>query len=204
MPSRADMDRPATVTAALLGIVLILFSLPFLGAGGGGASAYAVSWTEQTYATNNRQNAGQGTDATVIITLEARYGSNATVTFEQCNDGAAAPLQQPATITWSLKAGNQTLKDGQQASCASPGPFTVALGPHPDVGSASGDNATAAARHAETFGAPTTAYTLTFRYNRPAGATGPIPLPPPAFSTAGKLEVKAWHAIANPPQEAGR
>jgi hypothetical protein len=204
MPSRADMDRPATVTAALLGVVLIAVSAPFLASSGSGATSYDISWTQVVAASKSQQNAGANTDATAIVTVTGLHPSNATITFETCTDGATPPLQQPATITWSLKQGATVIKDNQQASCANNGPFTVALHSHPDVGSAEGRNATEAARSAEEHDA-TYSYTLTFRYSRPAGNTGPIPLPPPPFSTNGKVEVKAWHAIANtPPQEGGR
>lgn len=204
MPSRADMDRPATVTAALLGVVLIAVSAPFLASSGGGATRYDISWTQVSYALNNQAAGAANADTSVSISVEGRHPSNATVTFNPCSDAAQPPLSQPATITWSLKAGNTTLQDNQQASCANPGPFTVALHPHPDVGSAEGSNATEAARGAEAYAGKTT-YTLTFRWSRPAGATGPLPLPPPAFSTAGRLEIKTWHAIANvPPQEGGK
>jgi hypothetical protein len=203
MPSRADMDRPAIVAAAILGVALIALSAPFLSATSAGAQTFDISWTQATYATSSQQNAGANTDAMVTITVEGRHPSNATVTFTPCNDGAAQPLQPPATITWSLKRGATAIKENQQASCASPGPFTVPLHGHPDVGSATGDNATNAARSAETY-LETMPITLTFRYSRPAGATGPLPVPPPAFSTAGRLEVKVWDAVANPPQEAGK
>jgi hypothetical protein len=203
MPTRADMDRPATVTAALLGVVLIAVSAPFLASSGASASTYAISWTQERYALNNQVAGSANADTSVAIAVEGRHPSNATITFNPCTDAAQPPLQQPATITWSLKADSTVLKENQQASCASPGPFTVPLHPHPDIGSAEGDNATAAAASAEAYSGLTT-YTLTFRWSRPAGATGPLPLPPPQFSATGTLEVKTWHAVANLPPEAGK
>ncbi len=202
MPSRADMDRPATVTAAALGIVLIAVSVPFLGSTGGGATEYLIAWTQETAGSASQPNAGQNTDATVRLTVQGRHPSNATIEFNPCNDGAAAPLQQPATITWSLREDNRTLRENQQASCANRGPFAVELHPHPDIGSAEGENATAAAESAERHSGVYT-YTLTFRYTRPT-APGGLPLPTPAFSATGNLEVQAWHAIANLPEEGSR
>jgi hypothetical protein len=201
MPSRADMDRPATVAAALLGVALIAVSLPFLGSSDEGPAAYAISWAQESHEARSAPNGAPNADAVVSVTVEGRHPSNATVTFEPCTDAGAGPLQQPATITWSLREGNNTLREGQQASCANNGPFTVPLHPHPDIGTAEGGNATAAAHDAESRAGSVT-YTLTFRYSRPA-APGGLPLPPPAFATTGELEVQVWRAVANEPGQEG-
>lgn len=201
MPSRSEMDMPATVTAFVLGVVLIGASVPFLKSKG--PDSFAISWSEESFGKASAPNAPTaGTDAMAMVTVMGRYPSNATITFAPCVDPAQPPLQQPATITWSLTKDGQPVagaKD-QTATCANKGPFTVKLGPHPDIGSATGSNATVAGHTAETAGAPAnTTYMLTFKWTRPAGATGPLPLPPPTFGTTGTLEVKVWHATANAP-----
>lgn len=198
MPSRTDMDRPAAVAALVLGVALIAISVPFLSSSEEGATVFTITWAQEVYGTESQPSGAANAETTVTVSVQGRHPSNATISFDPCTDGATPPLQSPAAITWTLKEGATVLRENQLASCASNGPFVVPLHGHPDIGQQEGGNATEAAEAAQSYDR-TTVYTLTFRWSRPAGATSPIPLPPPPFATTGELEVQAWNAIANDP-----
>jgi hypothetical protein len=108
-------------------------------------------------------------------------------------------VSQPASITWSLDENGKAVPGGSgTASCANQGPFTVKLDKNPDVGRVSAGSQGDAVKAAWSGTSNKTAtYTLTFTWSRPAGATGPLPLPAPNFSTQATLEIKDWQATAN-------
>lgn len=202
MSSRADMDRPASVTAALIGLALIAITLPyFLSGGPGGGTTYDIAWSQASSGEQSAPRGAANADTVVTVTVADVVPSNATVLFAPCTDGAQPPLTQPATITWSLREGDREL-DGGSTTCADPGPFVVPLDAQPDVGSIEADSAADAEEAAYGDANRTTTYTLTFRWNRPAGATGPIPLPAPAGPVlTGTLEIQEWRATANAPDQ---
>jgi hypothetical protein len=199
------MDRPASVTAAILGVVLIAITVPYFLSGNGGATAYTVSWSQPTAGEKSANAGAANAPVTVTVPVSSRIPSNATISFQPCQDGAQPPLSSAATITWTLKEGDRTLDDGTLTCAQAATPTVVALGGHPNVASSTADSGSAAERAAESGSLNRSAtYTLTFSWSRPGGVGG-LPVPPPAFSVTGSLEVKAWHATANTPdQEAPR
>lgn len=198
MPSRADMDRPASVTAAILGLVLIGITLPYflLGGGGGGETDYTIGWSEATSGTGQAPSAAAGTAAQATVTVTDRLPSSVVVEFTPCNDGATTPVQQQASIAWTLFEGDAQKGQGT-ASCANSGPFPVELDAAPDVASMSAGSADEAeAKAYDAASNETATFRLVFTWTRAGG----LPIgPQPAFSTTGTLEVKEWRATANVP-----
>ncbi|HUR26029.1 MAG TPA: hypothetical protein VM327_08475 [Candidatus Thermoplasmatota archaeon] len=215
MPSRADMDRPASVTTALLGVVLIAitipyFGIPFLGVdpviGQGGGTTYAVTWSESSAGTGATAIGPAGSPQEVNVAVRNQRVSNVTIEVAPCADTAQAPLQQPATLTFTLLFENETAKDGAgkaiegQATCNSPGPFTFDVADHPDVGSIEAASSDAAIDQAyDGAGNRTGTYTLQFSWSRPPGTAPPLPIPvaQPAFTGTVTLDVESWRATAN-------
>jgi hypothetical protein len=199
MPSRADMDRPASVTAAILGVVLIAITLPYfiLGGAGGGGSAYDISWTAVTTAEGQAQSGAANTDTVVTVTVSNQVPARAVIEFDPCTDAGGNAVQPAATVTWTLREGSRQIGDGT-ASCANNGPSTVEIEAQPDTGQADGDGAQEAARSAYGSENRTATYTLTFRWTR-AAPPAPLPLPAAAFSTTAHLEIQVWRATANTP-----
>ncbi|MHB1262692.1 MAG: hypothetical protein ACYC2H_13375 [Thermoplasmatota archaeon] len=197
MPSRADMDRPASVTAAVLGVVLIGITIPYFVFGGGaGETEYAIGWSEATSGTGQAPNAAAGSPAEATVTVTDGLPSTAIVEFPSCNDGATTPLQQQASITWTLFEGTEQKGQGT-ASCDNAGPFPVAIDPAPDVASMSAGSADEAVEKAYDAASNETAtFRLVFTWTRGGG----LPIgPQPAFSTTGTLEIQEWRATANVP-----
>ena len=195
MSSRADMDRPASVTAALIGVLLIAITIPYFAFGGGGSAAtYDITWSEAASATGQAASSpGTGT-AIVEVRVDDRQPSTASIRFSPCADGAVPPVSQPATISWILTEGGEEKGRGT-ASCDDAGPFVVELAPQPDVGSVEASSATEAERQAYAAGDN---QTVTFRLSFTWARSGGLPLgPQQPFSTTGQLEVREWRAIAN-------
>lgn len=206
MPSRADMDRPATVTAALLGVLLIAATIPyFVFGGGGGGITYDIAWSQTSAASGTDAIGPSGQQEFDVLVGDQRV-SNATIEIGACADSAQNPLQADAVLTFTLQYENATAKDssGQditgQATCDSPGPFRFELGDHPDVGSVQAGSADEAeAKAYGTSGNRTGTYTLQYSWSRPAGTVPPLPLPvgQPLFTGNVVLEIESWRATAN-------
>jgi hypothetical protein len=199
MTSRSEMDRPAIVATALLGIVLIAVSAPFLGSvGSDEGTTYNLTWTAVAFDSASAPNGGAGQEVVVAVTVDNALPATALVSFDPCDDAAQPPLQSPATIAWSLERDGVAVQGGSgSASCDDFGPFEVALGGHPDVAQVKAASADEA--EGKAYGAtpgPIT-YTLRYQWTRPAGVTGPLPLPQPAFSTTGVLDIQVWAVTAN-------
>lgn len=202
MTPRSTMDRPATVFTALLGIVLIAVSLPFLAADDADAKEFAISWTEGLHGSSQANAAGQGATTTIAVPVTDAQVASALVEVPTCTDGFTAPAQSAATLTWRLFLGTSTTPiDDGTATCASREAVEVALGEHADIGSASAGSAQDAQDKAYDAGTnQTVTYRLEFSWNRPA-AVGGLPLPAPAFSAAMKLTINEWLATANAADE---
>lgn len=207
MPSRDDMDRPAMVTAAILGFVLIAVTIPYFAFGGGGGGAtYDITWTEVGAGSSDVAIGPANTPQQASVPVRDQLVSNVTIAIVGCADSAQAPVQQPATLTYTLLYENETAKDSDgadiegQASCANDGPFTFEVAAHPDVGSVDASSSDAAVDDAFRGGGNRTGtFTLQFSWSRPAGQVPPLPIPggQPAFTGTVSLEVEAWRATAN-------
>lgn len=201
MTSRTDLDRPATVLSASLGVVLIAVSiLLFVFTGAGGGNPYDVSWGEVSAAKSESKTfAGNGQSQQTAPVTTTGDLSNVTINMDSCSDTPAAGTGQPATIQWQL------FKDGKQnatgtAACA-PGKVTsIHLHDHPDVGQVKAGSPGDA--QSDVWAGHTNAthtFYLVFSYSRPAD-TVPVPGLPAASSTfAGRmsLEVTKWVAAVN-------
>ncbi len=202
MTSRSAMDRPATVVTALLGVVLIAVSLPFLVANEEGTSEFAIAWTTSlSGASEANAAASAGTTTTVSVPVTDAQVATATIEVLTCTDEFTAPVQSAATLSWRLFEGASTtpIADGT-ATCAARPASEVALGDHADIGSTAADSSDEAEASAYDAGDnKTTSYRLEFSWNRPAGT---VPLvPAPAFSARLKLTIDEWVATANEADE---
>ena len=201
MTTRADMDRPATVLTALLGIVLIAASLPFLFEAEGAATRYTVTWAEAEAASDDA-TLTSGQTATITIPVTDLLPSNATVTID-CTDSATPPLQGAVTVRWRLFEGSNTTPiDEGTTGCPETGfPVDVPLGGHPDIASMAADSASDAEDAAESQDARSTSYRLEVQVTRAAG-TGPgLPIGQPQFTGTATLAIHEWTAVANDPDE---
>lgn len=209
MPSRADMDRPAIATAALLGAILIGITIPYFAFGGdSGGATYLIGWSQDSHAEGNAAIGPAGTEQEFDVVVRDQRVSNVTIEVDPCADSAQPPLQQNALLTFTLLFENETAMDSDgnpitrnDVSCDNAGPFTYAIGGHPDVGSVDADSAGAALDEAWSgSGNATGTYTVRFEWTRPAGQVPnlPIPVGQPAFTGNVRLIVDSWRATANP------
>ena len=206
MTSRNDMDRPATVLSASLGVVLIAVSIVlFLFVGDGDGTRYNIAWTEVEVAQGDNTFAAQGTTQTASLTTPFAQVSNVTVTMD-CADTPGTPAR-PATVSWTLKEGSETLASGTAACASDDEVQRVAIAPHADVGSVSAGSASEAEDEAYDAGDnETRTFTLEFSYTRPAAPGGiGLPVGAPSINGGMGLVAEAWLATANEPgQEATR
>lgn len=159
---------------------------------------YSITWSEVETGSAQAVTGTAGATTTIRVPVTDVLPSNATITVGPCADSGAAPLSQPATISWTLFEGDEE-KDAGTASCASAGPFVVALDRHPDVAVASARDPAAAEEKAYAAGhSETVEFRLEFSWSRPAGPA-PLPLPNPAFAATVTLTIEEWVATANEP-----
>lgn len=195
------MDRPATVTTALIGVVLIAVSLPFLIDADGPATTYRITWTEVPLAAADAPFAGQGQTATVPLTTPSALASNITVTMT-CADTPGVPAR-PATVSWTLKEGARTLDSGSMACANDDEVARINLTAQPDVGSVKAGSQSSAQEKAYEAGENATrSFVLEFSYTRPASQL-PGGLPVGQATIAGRmgLEAESWQATANEADE---
>lgn len=204
MTSPNDMDRPATVLSASLGVLLIAISvLLFLFVGGSASTTYNIAWSESEVA--SEEGTFTGTSGEVTLTTPSVQASNVTV-FSTCADTPGTPAR-PATVTWTLKEGSETLGTGTFACAANDEVARVAVGTHPDVGSMKAGSPSSAEQKSYALGDnETRTFVLTYSYTRPASPIpGGIPVgPQPSIAGGMGLTAEAWRAQASTPEEATR
>lgn len=193
--------------SAVLGIVLIAGTTPFLFGAEAGSKDFLIAWSESFEGSAQAPVGAAGSTTTVPVMVTDAQPAKATIQASACNDGATAPLQEPATISWGLFEGDATeaIPGGTGTlSCTSLGPIVVDLTPHADIGEVASANAADARAEAYEAGVNRTVeYQLRFTWSRPA-APGGLPLPPPAFTATVSIEVTSWTATANEGEEVVR
>jgi hypothetical protein len=207
MSSRADMDRPASVTAAIIGVVLIAITIPYFAfGGGGGGNTYDIAWSEVAAGSSDVAIGPSNAPQEASVPVRDQLVSNVTIEVVGCVDTAQSPVQQDAVLTYTLLYENETAQDSDgnaiegQATCDDSGPFRFEVSGHPDVGSVDADNADAAVDEAfRNASNRTGTYQLEFSWSRPAGQVPALPLPvgQPGFTGTMSLEVESWRATAN-------
>lgn len=207
MPSRADMDRPATAAAASLGVVLIAAGvLLFVATAPAAAKTFTIAWT-QTAAPGGSKDApfaGNGQKASVPVTVSGAL-SNVTVKMAACSDTPGLG-GSPAAITYELFKDNKSVAQGS-APCQQGNVKTLQLHPHPDAGKADGADAAAAetaAYGAKGYSNATHTFRLDFSWSRPAGTVPTLPVGGAQFAGRMGIEVQEWKATANLPQGASK
>lgn len=197
------MDKPAVVLTAVVGLLLIAGSIPFLLMDGGdGGQRYTITWSEVEVAEASTPFGSPS--ATVQLTTPAALVSNVTVGIT-CSEEAGTPAR-PATVTWTLKEGGRTLATGTAPCTPDEELDRVNITNHPDVGSTSAGSSSDAEAEAYAAGDnETRSFTLEFTYTRPAATVpNPLPVAQPTISGRMTLTAFAWHAAANEAEEATR
>lgn len=206
MKSRTDMDRPATVLVAVVGVALIATSLPFLIADGGGSQRYDLAWQQVEDGSADAPFAGNGQTATVTLTASGLL-SNITVTMPSCLD-QRNPVDPPASITWTLFRDGASYDQGT-ASCPNVGDVkTIALHGHPDKGSVTASSQSDA--EDEAYSEPaypnaTHEFRLEFQWSRTSSVPPGLPVGGSTFSGRMGLRADEWRVTANAQgEEVGR
>lgn len=205
MPSRADMDRPAIATVAVLGVLLIAVSVPFL-RGGGEGTAYGITWAEASAGRASNAIGPQGSPQDVTVPVRHVLVSTAVVHVDPCADTAQPPVQMPAVLAFELFYENETALDHEgrpiardDVTCDNAGPFEFTLAERPDVAARTAESVEQAERDAYGDGNRTGTYRLEYRWERAGGVPLPLPVGQPAFTGTVELEVLAWRATAQEP-----
>ncbi len=210
MTDRSTFDRPATVTAAVLGVVLIGVSAPFTAQlWNETADTWVVSWVPEDLAATSVPVAGTSGTQSAQFTVEGRHVAVLTVTLPSCVDAFQAPVQSGGTITWSLSSGGEELAS-ETVSCADADGYAFAVEVHaaPSLGeveAASREDAEEAA--AETLASlrETVTYDLEVVWSHPATLPVPLPAGEPTFDAEVAVTPSAWtYAVAEPSDEVVR
>jgi len=207
MPGRQDWDRPATVIAAVLGLLVLAGSLPFTviafnelpeNGGGPGPATFDVAWKEAALASGSAQiQDGTQTAKAVVQANGTLAGVSVRVAPGDCTDTANAQLQQAkAQATWKLEVadgnGTRTLGSGSFTCPDGLATQSFKLAEHaPDIAAATTGNATQVQRQAPQQRAT---LTLTLSWTRSGGPLPGLPNNPlnPTFSAKGTVDVTAY------------
>jgi hypothetical protein len=200
MTDRKDMDRPATVSAAVLGVVLIAISLPFLfGSAAAGGKAYALAWSQTEAKQGDAPFAGNGQTASFALPPITGLFSNVTVTMVACSDTHPNPAEAAATISWELDKDNVSFQTGS-ATCRAGDVQTFTLHPHPDVASekaASPADAESKAWATPGYHNATHVFALKFSYSRATSPASGLPGVGSTFAGRMGIKVQQWTVVAN-------
>lgn len=206
MTSRTDMDRPATVFAAVVGVALIAVSLPFLITNEGGLERYNLAWRQVEDGSADAPFAGNGQTATVTLAASGLL-SNITVTMLSCVD--QRNLDPPASITWTLFKDGASYDQGTASCPNNVGDVkTIALHGHPDKGSVTADSASGAEAKSYSdsrYPNATHEFRLEFRWSRTSNVPAGLPVGSSTFSGRMGLRADEWRVTANAQdQEVGK
>ena len=198
------MDRPASVTAAILGVVLIAVSAPFALDLVGNDRTFLLTWTEGALAEASADSAAEGETVAAEAATTDDMTSTLVVTAPTCTDGASAPLQEPARLTWTLRrSGVSSPLETGSLTCSDAADYeeSVVVTMRPELAKVSaGDDGEAKRAALGRFAhlRESSTYTLEFTWDRPSVV--PLPLPgqaQPAFDATMRLEVRHWDVVAN-------
>lgn len=206
MPSRSDLDMPATVIAAVIGVAIIAVALPFtISAFPQTPKSYDATWGERAIDTKTLTVPTE--TGTYRATVAGSDFQPASIKVEvQCSDSFNANLQQQAaTLRVKLtRAGAAAALKEETLPCAD-GSFTVTLGSHADVAGAQANSAETAEKVVwldAMAGNTTATYTLEVAPSRPPSGVPTLPVTPPTSLTATlRVTLNAWDVAMNEHQE---
>jgi hypothetical protein len=212
LTSRRDLDKPAAVIAAVVGIVIIVVALPFtIAAFPQTPKTFDAAWGEKT----------TGSRTLTVPTDTGTYKAEVTGTNFQpasiqvdttvCTDTHDATFQQAAAslhlkLTTTRGASSQVLED-RTFKCPDGIHLGHKLGDHADVTGAQARDAVIAkkivwldASLANATGPST--YTLEVTASRPAPGIPTLPVTPAAsLGVSLRLTLNAWDAVLNEHQK---
>lgn len=199
MTDRKALDRPAAVTAAIIGVLLIAISVPFLATqdADAGGKTYTIAWSETAYKAVTATQAAAGVEQTLTFQIEETRVSNITLGITCTDNRGPGSLAPAAQVTWTL-----TFLDAEPVTgnaCAIDERYSV-IG-HPDVGETKADSAESAISaiwNRYSAGNVSGEVKLSFTWTR-GGTTGPLPVPPQgtSFSATLSLGSQMWTPTAN-------
>lgn len=212
MTTRSDHDLPATIIAAVVGVLIIAAALPFtIAAFPQTPKSYDATWGERAVDTEAITVAAA--TGTYKATLSATDFQPASIMVETtgCSDSANPSLQQsPASLRVVLRRdGSSDVLHQVDFPCSeatSKGTFTVSLGSHYDIAGAQAQNAETAEKIVwlDAVAANTTAsYTLEVTPSRaassiPPGLPGPLA---PTLAASLKVTLNGWDVTLNEHQK---
>jgi hypothetical protein len=210
-PASASHDTPAIVLSSLLGVAAILGTVFFLPqfycenpsatcttSGPGGAPVdFDVAWAREAGTTQTQTFTASGSfkvDATAIQ-------AGAKVAIGACTDSATAPLQQKASITYTISNGINTTKP-IAFTCPTTGSDVDLVLPAPDFARAFGTDAASAKAsilsNPKVASAPAT-YTVQVTIARPSGTVPSIGGPgAPTVSVTMQLTAMKYNPTLTP------
>ncbi|HUR63619.1 MAG TPA: hypothetical protein VM241_03970 [Candidatus Thermoplasmatota archaeon] len=206
MTSRSDLDTPATVIAAALGVAVILVALPFtIAAFPQTPKSYDAAWGERLLDSKTLPVTAEGR---FTATVSARDVQPASIKVETtaCADTFNPQFQQQAAnLHVKLSSGSTLLKEIDM-KCPGEG-FTVKLGDHADVASAQASNPETAKRIVWLDASATNAtgalsYTLEVVASRTASPLQQIPITPATTLAASlRVSLSGWDVTMNEHQK---
>lgn len=217
MPSRRDFDAPAATIAAVLGVLVILVSMPFTvlayrevtDTGKG----FTIAWSQGKAETKGATLTASG-PVQAQLTINGKLPAMVMVMPKACNDSATgSSTQSPATITVKLTRtiAGKTEAIGKPTSYAcsnAPKSLQMETGAHPDIGSVTAkDEATArtAVEDRTKTDLRDVTYTVELTSTRPASTVPTVPVAnTPTLSAAVELSATSWTFSATLPAEAGK
>jgi hypothetical protein len=212
LTSRSDMDKPAALIAALIGVVIILVALPFtIAAFPQTPKAYDVAWGEKAMGSASVIIASDTAHQSATFSPRDFQPASIKVETVPCSDTFNANLQQsPATLHVVLtRAGaGGALKDVTFpcSAAGTTGTFTVKLGDHADIATAQATDPETAKKlvwlDAMSGNVTGASYTVDVTASRPASGIPTLPVTPATPLTASiKFTVYGWDAAVNEHQK---
>lgn len=195
------MDRPAAITVFVVGVILILVSIPLFSlvqpAAGAGGRTYTVAWSEDPVAATSPVSPNAGNAVRLTIPVSGVLLSNVTVTLTTTDNRGPGNAFPAATCTWSLTRDDVAVGSG--TDCSTTG-ISFELGGHPDIAEVQGSSRAAAYaklwNRAGFLNSTADVFVLEFEWTR---GQGQLPIPPQntAFTGTVELEVAWWDAALN-------
>jgi hypothetical protein len=211
LTSRSDLDKPAAIIAALVGLAIILVALPFtIAAFPATPKSFDAAWGEKAVGSTSLTVPTETNTYTANVPVADFQQASVRVETTVCTDTFNPQLQQSAAslhlrLTERRGGATRVLKDVAGVTCADKatdgkGTFSVRLGEHADVATAQAPDAATAKRiawlDASAMNVTGSVYTLEVTPSRAAGML-PLPVAPTSLAASLRLTVNGWDVAMN-------
>jgi hypothetical protein len=212
LTSRSDLDKPAALIAAIIGVVIILVALPFtIAAFPQTPKAYDATWGERAVDATTLTVPSETGSYRATVSARDFQPASVKVEIPTCSDAFSAQFQQNAAtmrvkLTETRGSASRVLKETPPMQCPGEG-FTIKLGDHADVATAQATDAATAkkivwldAMAQNATGVST--YTLEVTPSRPASQVPTLPVTPPtSLGATVRLTLYGWDVAMNEHQK---